>query len=722
MSIYGSVDESGLVNNVLKSGIQLDFCQSIKELIDNSIDAGANKIKIIIDLNFNINSIKEYSKNDEIIPAMIYIDNGTGMNTEKANKYLSLCTTNSDSNNNGFYGLGGKASLINICNTNGRQNHKFSQLITSFYDGTDLENQEIFINWGKIYEDNTNKKVWTENTKFQNSHPKNVDLWNKYKLKDTGCMIITTLSKDKDFLEFIDNITIESEVNEEQEISYPSGEIMGMLYQINRTYYYLLDKLSIDFVFKNESKEHLYSINDDNCDTIHFKEIKDRNKTYEYYHNNIVDEAARKSFEMINEYNIHFDCWNNYYIKTVYSNIKQHQNTKFYWSPSQKLKDNFNDSDIEKLPHFNFRVCWCNSKDINDDSTKLTSYYGHSEANKFAGLYLRRNNRIIADPFGLHNLRNTQDGNGWRALLDIIPETSNKFHLGVNKSIFKKENITDKHFISMITSITKKTVDKCREGQSPQNYCKNTTCRKYKDICECNQCKVCKINTRNCICQKCKVCNYKKCKCKDLICKDCSKIDCICHLICKLCNSTECKCKICEYCSSKHPCKCLDECQICSKLNYECLCCDNCGLYLECKKCENCGEKKCLHKCNCKKINGDWQSKINNTLYRNNKEETYDIVYLVQEEKHWNSNVYKIGRTNQNINSKNMINRFLRDDYGGFLKIIMLIETKDNVETEKNLIEQFRNKFQKYENSRERFQGDVLEMKKLFIDVSKDYL
>ena len=65
---------------------------------------------------------------------------------------------------------------------------------------------------------------------------------------------------------------------------------------------------------------------------------------------------------------------------------------------------------------------------------------------------------------------------------------------------------------------------------------------------------------------------------------------------------------------SKYPCKCLDECQLCNKLNYECLCCDNCHKYQECKKCENCNEKLCLHKCNCKLINGDWQNKINNSL------------------------------------------------------------------------------------------------------------
>ena len=81
-------------------------------------------------------------------------------------------------------------------------------------------------------------------------------------------------------------------------------------------------------------------------------------------------------------------------------------------SPSQKLKDNFNDSDIDKLPYFNYKVCWCNSKKINDDSTKLTSYY--KQVVIICGLYLRRNRD--ADPFGLHNLRNTQDGNGWRAL------------------------------------------------------------------------------------------------------------------------------------------------------------------------------------------------------------------------------------------------------------------------------------------------------------------
>jgi hypothetical protein len=721
MSIYGSVDESGLVNNVLKSGIQLDYCQSIKELIDNSIDANATKIKIIIDLDFNINSIKEFSKQDKIIPSLIYLDNGTGMNPEKANKYLSLCTTNIDNTNNGFYGLGGKASLINICNTNGNQQHKFSQIITSFYDDSEIENQEIYINWGKIYQDKNNKKVWTENTKFQNSHHKNVDLWNLYKLGDTGCMIITTISKDRDFLEFLNNIK-ENITESEHEIEYPSGEIMGMLYQINRTYYYLLDKLSIDFIFKNNNKEYSYSINDDNCDTIHFNEIKNRNKQFKSFHNEYIDDTFRKSFEMINEYNIYFDCWNNYYIKTINSNIEKHQNTKFYWSPSQKLKDDFNDSEIDKLPHFNYKVCWCNSKDIGDDSKKLTDYYGHSDGSKFAGLYLKRNKRIIADPFGLHNLRNTQDGNGWRAVLDITPEISHKFHLGVNKSIFKKENITDKCFVSMITSITKKTVDKCRDGQSPQSYCKNTTCRKHKDICECNQCKSCKMNNNSCICQKCVDCNYKKCKCKDLICVDCSKIDCICHLICKICDSIECKCKVCEYCGSKHSCKCLEECNICNKLNYECLCCDNCHQYLECKICENCSEKLCLHKCNCKLINGDWQNKINNSLYRNNREETYDIVYLVQEEKYWNTDIYKIGRTVQNINNRNMINRFQRDDYGGYLKIIMMMETKNCIETEKIIIEKFRNNFSKYENSRERFQGNIIEMKKLFINITLDYL
>ena len=35
---------------------------------------------------------------------------------------------------------------------------------------------------------------------------------------------------------------------------------------------------------------------------------KDRNKIYTYFHNNILDDA-QEIIEMINEYNIYFDCW-----------------------------------------------------------------------------------------------------------------------------------------------------------------------------------------------------------------------------------------------------------------------------------------------------------------------------------------------------------------------------------------------------------------------------
>ncbi len=197
------------------------------------------------------------------------------------------------------------------------------------------------------------------------------------------------------------------------------------------------------------------------------------------------------------------------------------------------------------------------------------------------------------------------------------------------------------------------------------------------------------------------------------------KIDCECCLRChKLSKDCDC-CDVCN--NTKENCECYTICLECNNVKKECKCCDNCKKY-NCLVCENpqCGIKKCLNSCTCKNINGDWKTiSEGDTISKNGIEDTYEAVYLVQPDEHWNTNVYKIGRTTQPICGSNTFKRFKDGEYGPYLKIIMVIEVANSKLVEKKLISLFNKttEFTKYNNKKEYFRGDIKLIKTKFIEL-----
>ena len=127
LQFVGNWDEEGLLNSFKKKGIT--HFSSVSEYLANSIDAGANKIKLCL-------------VNDEFI----VIDNGSGMNNNKIRNMFSNYHSNHENDKSiGTVGIGaklGNAFLSKYRNT--------SHIFTKARDGDYFK---VTIPWGEIYEE-----------------------------------------------------------------------------------------------------------------------------------------------------------------------------------------------------------------------------------------------------------------------------------------------------------------------------------------------------------------------------------------------------------------------------------------------------------------------------------------------------------------------------------------------------------------------------------------
>ena len=120
----GSINEKGLIYNLTKSGFTHFHC--LCELIANSIDAGSDKVKFVIDENF----IK-------------IIDYGYGMNSEKISNMFDLYRQNhTEDKSMGISGLGGKAATFILS--------KHRNVVINTFDGDNYST--INIPWDSIKE------------------------------------------------------------------------------------------------------------------------------------------------------------------------------------------------------------------------------------------------------------------------------------------------------------------------------------------------------------------------------------------------------------------------------------------------------------------------------------------------------------------------------------------------------------------------------------------
>jgi hypothetical protein len=644
MSNQGGVDQSGFITNVIYQGLLMNIITSIKELIDNSADAGAVTIEITIDNENNLFSIK---------------DNGKGMDKIKLKRFITLCEKNTDTSVSGYYGIGAKAALITISDIKG-----MSKILTNI-TGT-KGHQEIIINWKDITNEVgiKNPNVWTENVTYQNMDYEHVQLWKKQWGCTTGTYIETHSS------EYI--------------------AIKLLKYEIETTYYHMINnglKITIN------GGEPIGCV-----DITHYDEIKAHAKHISF---NTFDYTERDNYSIYIHYTIRY-LNGNYHIHVTDTNFKDIGETDYYYEKGigakglelkkyELVTENIHniDFDTDDVDIFDYKFCWV-SKEMNTVDTKnQLDAQETSKQSDISGCYIVRNNRILSKPFSLPKVRVDQGNGRWRSaiIFNNNVNITNMIKPGINKSDIKKENI-DKGFMEILRILTSGVINKCLTFQNTKPRCQS--CHKLEESCEC--CKKCK----KLACECCQYCGFN-CMC----CKKCKKLACEC----------------CQYCGLYgESCQCHITCGNCNHSRYQCLCCKNC-MTLNCKTCNNpnCDEKICMHRCSCKQVNGHWKTIHNGSVYKDNAHEKYDMVYLVQQDEDWNTDTYKIGRTSQDINKSNQINRFKDANYKNFLKIILTIQVRDGREVETKIIKIFTETFTKIPGKQEHFSGDIDQMKRAFM-------
>lgn len=91
------------------------------------------------------------------------------------------------------------------------------------------------------------------------------------------------------------------------------------------------------------------------------------------------------------------------------------------------------------------------------------------------------------------------------------------------------------------------------------------------------------------------------------------------------------------------------------------------------------------------------------------------FIYLIQVEKYFNTNIYKIGRT-----IRNPFTRF--KEYTGKIKIIQINFVINAITAENNLRNEFKKKFNNPVIGREYFEGDLIIMIEIFNKVVKELI
>ena len=409
MSIKADIDYKGFLFNVLTSvGLSVDS-NALCELIDNSIDANATNIKI------NITSDKEkisINENGKLVvikgPFLIVSDNGMGLNNDRIKKLLTLCTENKNNNHNGKFGIGAIGSFSNI-NKHLYKNNKDSYTLLLSKTEDSLNHQEIILNFTYFY--NTEDPSFWQNVSGQNISPQNKDIFDKYKIHEDGTVIINT----------IDTISINNFI---EKLKYKC---------ILHYYNYIKDNLQIQFI----NRELNWTLNKDS--ELVDLTGEDRNNNmfkFKIYTNNTTDFYAKFVSSDLKESDkkIHFNNFK--YIKLTPRNKKQHYN-KFFEFTNKIPEDVKEKYMVFKIIITEPYIKQDSIKKILFDNTNL-SFQGDD----YNGLYVERNYRILAKPFAVENIRQTQNGVRLRAKIEYNSDDfDNLFPVQIDKSQFNGKHM-----------------------------------------------------------------------------------------------------------------------------------------------------------------------------------------------------------------------------------------------------------------------------------------
>ena len=454
--IVSEIDEAGLITNTIKKGVGMSFRSIIFEKLDNSIDANANNINIIIDkIDCEVSMRGRTEKINSYV--LIVSDDGDGMKEEdnSLQGLLSLFKTNENSNNNGIYGIGSIASDLALGKSD-------TNKITIYFTRAKGIKQdfEIVIPWESIFNDKS-KMVWSNKVSINNISSINKKLLKRYRLnKSHGTTVINFFDED-----YLTNINIEE-----------------LYYYIQRNYYsYLQDGVNIN-IKKNlteEDSESEYSNDEESSDDE--KSVKEKVKEYIEYNCNSENSIDVLSVKEISD-DSSLGCTVNSKINTFYNSEKKlfgfqfiienyqlgktildKKISKYLFPITQSqnpktLSTKFNLKDWENIGHFNYNISLITADIIKKDQLLMNKYFTTSSSTKYTGLFLERNKRILCDPSPLEGIRNSQNGNNWRSKLiwnnnkkldDLIRPQLNKSQLNMedfNKTLYRAISLFTKEF------------------------------------------------------------------------------------------------------------------------------------------------------------------------------------------------------------------------------------------------------------------------------------
>ena len=494
MNSISKINEIGLINNALE-GLGLNNHFSIIEKVDNSIDAEASIIKIIIEkkkLAFS-NSGKNVTIDGVII---IFYDNGTGMSEEngRIHSLLDLFNSNNSEGINGKYGIGAISSDKNI------NNNTFTLYFTKTEDSEDI--QEIILDWPKL-----NENGWSSNVKSNNISKKNEKLINSLNLStkpifqntDHGTIIINII-KENEVQKFTQKLEryirlfhYKSIMNNNVSISFHN--------KINGYKFYISKK-------KNYSNYHKFSDNDNNI-PVKFKYYNIVNWKNQIYITFDID-----IYENSNGLKLYVCSYKtgNIRLKSNDNSIILRQINNKRYSQKLEVKNNIEIGELTnnfaKKTSIMYRFNIISPDNIKKTREYLLNFCDMLQIYEYTGLYFERNNRILSDPISLHCLRNTQTGNYWRGLVlwkpskvadKLLSVSLNKSHIEANdidKGLFRCLGLISKHIYSYYIK------DKYLEVNNDDVIVDFTNCKKARVIKPNNKCKKCKNSISNCTCRK----------------------------------------------------------------------------------------------------------------------------------------------------------------------------------------------------------------------------
>lgn len=441
MAIVASINSKDLLTNLLPAnGFNINN-NAICEFIDNSIDAYAKHIDIIIDnkeISFKHKDITHTIGGGDNYYLLIN-DNGNGMDSKGLDKLLKLFTKNKDETKNGKFGFGCIASCSTLNKQLFENKEKSYTIILSKKD--DNDNKEVIIDWTYIYS-KKNKNILGQII-GQNSSSTNINLYNNYNGNNEGTIIINTIPKSE-IVNIVNNLQYTLNV---KYYDFLIGLVPEKKISIN--YYNSYDNIS--FKFSDNEGEKPYDILQKN------KSENTKNKCIKV--KILKNELGLYGKIIDSDFNIK-DKEKIFFLE-ITNNSPANSDNIYYATNLQFLDDNeiFNDQNQNTCT---FTLNYINSDEYKKKIKDKIKENGNIKlnSNMYSGYWISRNHRILRNTaVKYEGLRQNNEGANLIGIIECKNKSSDMF---ISPQANKSSNDTsiDRGLLRFCSIIAKKINNK----------------------------------------------------------------------------------------------------------------------------------------------------------------------------------------------------------------------------------------------------------------------